>query len=78
MSLAVSLLVMVVSGLGLFAWHDVPQPEAAIGSFLGIDYEVWSHLHLISSIIFTVAAMFHLRLNWWPLLRHFAVTFRGS
>lgn len=77
MSLAVSLLVMLGSGLGLFAWHDVPQPEAATGSFLGIDYEVWSHLHLISSIIFTVAAMFHLRLNWRPLLRHFATTFRG-
>lgn len=71
MSLPVSLLAMVVSGLGLFAWHDVPQPDAATGSFLGIDYEVWSHLHLIPSFLFSAAAASHLRLNWGPLLRHF-------
>lgn len=75
--LAIGLVVMVVSGLGLFAWHDVPQPEAATGSFLGIDYEVWSHLHLVSSILFTAAAASHLRLNWSPLLRHFGALPRG-
>lgn len=75
--LAIGLVVMVVSGLGLFAWHDVPQEEAATGSFLGIDYEVWSHLHLVSSILFTAAAASHLRLNWSPLLRHFGALPRG-
>jgi hypothetical protein len=70
--LAFSLLVMILSGLGLFAWHDVPQVEAAIGAFLGIDYEVWSHTHIVSSILFSGAAVSHLRLNWKPLLRHFA------
>jgi len=35
--LAIGLVVMVVSGLGLFAWHDVPQEEATTGGFLGID-----------------------------------------
>jgi hypothetical protein len=76
--LAIGLVVMVVSGLGLFAWHDVPQAEAATGSFLGIDYEVWSHLHLISSILFTGAAASHLRLNWRPLLRHFGARSGGK
>lgn len=70
--LALSLAVMVVSGLGLFAWHDVPQAEAATGAFLGIDYEVWSHAHIVSSVLFTGAAMSHLRLNWKLLLRHFS------
>ena len=70
--LALSLAVMVLSGLGLFAWHDVPQVEAATGTFLGIDYEVWSHAHIVSSILFSGAAVSHLRLNWKPLLRHFA------
>lgn len=70
--LAISLAVMVISGLGLFAWHDVPQAEAATGAFLGIDYEVWSHAHIISSILFTGAAVSHLRLNWRSLLRHFS------
>jgi hypothetical protein len=69
--LALSLLVMVLSGLGLFAWHDVPQAEAATGAFLGIDYEVWSHAHIVSSILFTGAAVSHLHLNWRLLLRHF-------
>jgi hypothetical protein len=27
--LAIGLVVMVVSGLGLFAWHDVPQVQSA-------------------------------------------------
>ena len=76
--LAIGLVVMVVSGLGLFAWHDVPQVEAATGSFLGIDYEVWSHLHLISSILFTSAAASHLRLNWRPLLRYFGARSGGK
>jgi hypothetical protein len=75
--LAIGLVVMVVSGLGLFAWHDVPQPEAATGSFLGIEYEIWSHLHLISSILFTCAAASHLRLNWSPLLRYFGARSRA-
>ena len=70
--LAFSLLVMTLSGLGLFAWHDVPQVEAAIGAFLGIDYEVWSHAHIVSSMLFSGAAVSHLRLNWKPLLRHFS------
>ena len=70
--LALSLVVMVLSGLGLFAWHDVPQAEAATGAFLGIDYEVWSHAHIVSSILFTGAAVSHLRLNWRLLLRHFS------
>ena len=70
--LAISLVVMVISGLGLFAWHDVPQAEAATGAFLGIDYEAWSHAHIISSILFTGAAVSHLRLNWRLLLRHFS------
>jgi hypothetical protein len=74
--LAIGLVIMVVSGLGLFAWHDVPQPEAATGRFLGIEYEVWSHLHLISSIVFTAAAASHLRLNWSPLLRYFGARSR--
>lgn len=69
--LAISLVVMVLSGLGLFAWHDVPQVEAATGAFLGLDYEVWSHAHIVSSILFTGAAVSHLRLNWKLLLRHF-------
>jgi len=70
--LALSLAVMVLSGLGLFAWHDVPQVEAAIGAFLGIDYEVWSHTHIVASILFCGAAVSHLRLNLKLLLRHFA------
>jgi len=70
--LALSLVLMVLSGLGLFAWHDAPQAEAATGAFLGIDYEVWSHAHIVSSILFTGAAVSHLRLNWRLLLRHFS------
>lgn len=70
--LAISLVVMVISGLGLFAWHDAPQVEAATGAFLGIDFEVWSHAHIVSSILFTSAAVSHLRLNWTLLLRHFS------
>ena len=70
--LALSLAVMVLSGLGLFAWHDAPQAEAATGAFLGIDYEVWSHAHIVSSILFMGAAVSHLRLNWRLLLRHFS------
>ncbi|MFN7594444.1 MAG: hypothetical protein ACK5PU_02400 [bacterium] len=54
---------MVVSELSIFSWHDVPPPEIATGSLLGIDYEVWSHPHLISSIIFTGATIFHLQLK---------------
>lgn len=70
--LAILLSVMVISGLGLFAWHDEPQAEAATGAFLGIDYEVWSHAHIISSILFIGAAVSHLRLNWKLLPRHFS------
>lgn len=70
--LALSLVAMVLSGLGLFARHDVPQVEAATGAFLGIDYEVWSHTHIVSSILFSGAAVSHLRLSWKLLLRHFA------
>jgi hypothetical protein len=69
--LAVSLAIMVTSGLGLFAWHDAPQAQAATGSFLGLHYEVWSHVHLVSSVLFTGAAVSHLRLNARLLLRHF-------
>ena len=71
-TIALSLLVMVPSGLGLFAWHDVPQAQAASGSFLGVPYDAWSHAHLVSSIAFTLGAASHLRLNWTPLMRHFA------
>lgn len=70
--LALSLAIMVSSGLGLFAWHDTPQAEAATRSFLGLHYEVWSHAHIVSSILFTGAAVSHLRLNWKLLLRHFS------
>lgn len=69
--LAVSLVVMLASGLGLFAWHDVPQEQAATGSFLGIPYDAWSHVHIVASIAFTAAAAMHMRLNWAPLVRHF-------
>ncbi len=69
--LALSLLVMTLSGAGLLAWHDAPQPQAAVGSFLGIHFDVWSHTHLVSSLVFTAAAASHIRLNWKPLLRHF-------
>jgi len=76
--LAGSLVVMVLSGLGLFAWHDVPQSQAATGSFLGIDYEIWSHAHLISSIVFTGAAVSHLRYNWKILLRYLRPNEHGA
>ena len=70
--LAVSLLAMFASGLGLFAWHDVPhQVQAATGAFLGIPYEAWSHVHIVASIVFSAAAASHLGLNWLPLVRHF-------
>jgi hypothetical protein len=69
--LALSLLAMTLSGAGLLAWHDAPQPQAATGSFLGIHFDVWSHTHLVSSLVFTAAAASHVRLNWKPLLRHF-------
>lgn len=70
--LAISLVVMVASGLGLFAWHDVPhQVQAATGAFLGIPYEAWSHVHIVASIAFSTAAASHLGLNWLPLVRNF-------
>ena len=69
--LALSLLVMTLSGAGLLAWHDAPPEQAATGSFLGIHFDVWSHTRLVSSILFTAAAASHIRLNWKLLLRHF-------
>ena len=69
--LAMSLAIMVTSGLGLFAWHDAPQAQAATGSFLGLHYEIWSHVHIVASALFTGAAVSHLRLNARLLLRHF-------
>jgi hypothetical protein len=70
--LALSLLVMTLSGAGLLAWHDAPPEQAATGSLLGIHFDVWSHAHLVSSILFTAAAASHIRLNWKLLLRHFS------
>jgi hypothetical protein len=69
--LALSLLVMTLSGAGLLAWHDASPEQAATGSFLGIHFDVWSHTHLVSSLLFTAAAASHIRLNWKLLLCHF-------
>ena len=69
--LAVSLLAMFASGLGLFAWHDVPHAQAATGSFLGIPSDAWSHVNIVASIVLSAAAASRLGLNWLPLVRHF-------
>ena len=41
------------SGLGLFAWNDVPQAQATTGSFLGIPYDASSPVHIVASIAFS-------------------------
>jgi hypothetical protein len=62
---------MVASGLGLSGWHDVPQAQATTGAFLGIPDDAWSHVHIVASIAFSIAAASHLGLNRLPLVRHF-------
>lgn len=69
---ALSLVVMTASGVALLAWHEA-GPDDLGGTVLGIDRIGWGEAHLVSSILFTIAAASHIRLNVAPLMRHFGV-----
>lgn len=68
--LASSGLVMLITGLALFAWHDV-APGQRVAPLLGLEHEFWAHVHIAASIIFSAAVLFHARLNLVGLRRHF-------
>lgn len=42
----------------------------------GLDRHVWSEVHEMGAIVFLVAALIHLSLNWGPMKRHLG--FGGS
>ena len=73
--LALSALIMLATGFALLGWHEVEGARS--GTVLGVGYVAWGEVHLFSSIIFFVAALSHLRLNFRPLIRHFGYRRRG-
>ncbi|MCF8032443.1 MAG: DUF4405 domain-containing protein [Desulfarculaceae bacterium] len=64
------LLVMGLSGL---VAYFMPQGRVAYWTdwhFLGLTKTQWGDIHIISSILFLVAAGFHLYFNWKPFLNY--------
>ncbi len=68
-----SFIVMGVSGLVMFFWPGTghrPLPGAVQTAVFGLDRHFWSEAHEITAIVFLVAALIHLILNWKPMSRH--------
>jgi hypothetical protein len=67
-----SFLIMTVTGLVLYF---VPEGRVAYWvnwKLLGLTKTDWGNIHIISSIVFAIAAGFHLYLNWKPLMNYLA------
>ena len=60
----VSFMIMLVTGIVLYF---EPQGRVAYWthwSFLGLTKSGWDNIHITSSVLFTIAAVYHLVLNW--------------
>ena len=67
-------IVMGLSGLVMFFWPGHGGPRSAAGGVqtlvLGLDRHLWNATHETAAIVFLVAALIHLALNWGPMKRH--------
>jgi len=64
-------LVMSITGLILYI---VPEGRIAYWvdwRFLGLTKSDWGNIHILSSILFIIAGIFHTWFNWKPLLNYF-------
>ena len=65
-----SFIVMTVNGIVLYI---APQGRIAYWvdwRFWGITREDWSNMHVISSILFAIAGVFHIIYNWTPIVNY--------
>jgi hypothetical protein len=63
-------LVMAITGIILFL-----EPEGRIAywvhwEFLGLTKTQWGNIHIVSSLLFIVAGIFHIYFNWKPLINY--------
>ncbi len=73
----VSFLIMTVTGLVLYF---VPEGRVAYWvdwTLWGLTKVDWGNIHIISSIVFAVSGLFHIYLNWRPLMNYLAGKVEG-
>lgn len=71
-------LVMTITGIVLYF---VPEGRVAYWvnwKFLGLTKTGWGNIHIISSIVFAVAGVFHLYFNWRPLANYLSGKLSGG
>ncbi len=63
--------VMSLTGLVLFAMPEGRVAYWILWEFAWLSKTDWSNIHVLSSILFIVAGIFHIYFNWKPLLQYF-------
>lgn len=71
--LALSFLVLTLSGLLMYFWSPAMSDSA-----LGVGRGQWKDLHKVLSFVVVAMAGWHLCLNWKAILGHIAAPFRAS
>ncbi|MEJ2108744.1 MAG: DUF4405 domain-containing protein [Acidobacteriota bacterium] len=64
-------LIMALTGLVLYAMPEGRVAYWILWEFAGLSKTGWGNIHVLSSILFIVAGIFHIYFNWRPLLQYF-------
>ncbi len=64
-------LIMAITGLVLFVVPVGRNARWINWTLIGLDKADWEHLHLLASLLFISAGIFHISFNWKPIINYF-------
>ena len=73
-----SFIVMTVNGIILYFAPQGRIADWVIWRFWGITREAWSDMHVISSLLFVAAGIYHLIYNWKPFVSYISKKVSGG